>query len=1339
MDRPPPAGSVRRAREHAAARLQNDRSLAMTMSNTADEEPQIARPSVARPTGNGPTAGQIRAPRPPAPYGLQTKDGQIGVAISKPTQMPQWPLQAPILAPMSSGAEPYRPPPGKSQRPQRPPRPSRVPSILDGSKLQDHTPVFQYRPQSTGQELLSVPETPPSVSQQSTQSSVGSIPDFPLPARLPPITPGPPRRSVNLGPPPSARRGVSSFYSNVSFVSPIPEESPRSRSHTSFASSAAIPDSWGSPSPGQSPNYPDAFYDERIAEESGLELYGDDDAEESRLVRSASLGKMARPTLVDAPLPRALERGEYNQRPGPAPFQAEPFRNGTGYVENSSSSSTLPMIKQLLGSSRLPDAIYPTESATDPSSPSSRDTPSPQPPYGGRRYSRLSAIRRPPRLDLDAVTKAESRGSLTSLPDLIRRATRLAASLENGRRPASRFEESGGQDDYGREKDMSLNAEKHQSGLSEMLAAFPPPAQPVVSRRRSIRNSIREQVQSWPLPFNSNRSANPSEEEDAVPNSDSQPSTKRGRRCCGLPLWGFIVVMIVVLLLIAAAVVIPLEFLVIRKQNVEKQAQAALQQCQLQLICANGGTNVVNQGTCSCICTNGFTGFDCTVSSTTGCTTVSLAGDNAINDVTIGTAIPRLIQSSQSNFSISLSATDILAKFNSGNLSCLAENALVTFDGESVRQGDALARVSDSSSDALNVANVVDGVALVTITIMAGQSTTITLPFSPATTQSGSQQPASGSGFSTIVTAPSTFATTLTVDKSSSSSVPSSESSATTTSTVTTTMSMSSGAPAPTATFAVTEEVLDFARVAVLFMLQEENLSVAKDAQSTLQKFFTSASKVNSQVSSDTARNVTVGNGNSVDLVDFRVDVGSFGGVFGGRTTHTRRPAGRGARLKAPSYEVMLGSELVSQSADRASGMVCYIHPIRVTVGLFGVDPLNSHVAEAPQHRGGPIGRFRHPRLPPSNQDFRLRYSDRRHPRALSPQKAENQVIKVECPGCPILVEGHGGQKAELQTDKKNHLELSFSIDHQPESDRLLLNGFELYPSADPFHDILWAPLSLDKKAVKVDGDEDRPGRSTPPPFRPHGSKPQHLGYSLRIHPVAQDEGSQLELIALDLQIIEVGTVFIDGIPNVHVKLIKDPSGKLLIGDIETTTSETLQKTPLDKQQDECITLMCKCLAIVQDKIKNMRRPGKPCHGMMRGGGLPAASSDGEEEVQSKEAQVGKDGDHPAPPSGHWHKEHRPPHHPHHRFHFDGYGPRRTWGQFFKNTALNILLGTVVGLTFGLIAAVISSFFPESDDEKEADFVEEEKAGLMEHQDPPPSYEAPQEEEEEEDVKKATV
>lgn len=454
MDRPPPQGSVRRARERAMAGMPSeDIPPPRMMFGGMDDEPQIARPSMPRQMPMGMPSGPSRIPRAPQ-GGLQTRDRQIGVAISRPTPMPQWPLPASIPEPTDSNGGSYQPPPGRSQPPQRPPRPSRVPSMLDSSRIQDITPSFQYRPEpgrESSDDLL-LPETASSMSRPSTLSSVGSIPDFPLPTQLPP---GPPRRSVNLGPPPSARRGASSFYSNASYVSPIPEESPRSRSHAShasytshasYASSAAMPDGWGSPSPGPSPNYPD-FYDDIIVEEEvSVE---DDDEEERGLVRSASLGKRAKPTLVG----QDTTHGSSEPRPGPAPLQREPFQDGTGYIDYSSSSSTLPQAAKAPDPKPVTqDAMlnaFSSASETNLAVPmeAQRRTPSPQPPAypqppsASRSFSRLSAIRRPPRLDIDAVAKAEARGSLTSLPDLIKRATRLAASLEKGKRPASRFDD----------------------------------------------------------------------------------------------------------------------------------------------------------------------------------------------------------------------------------------------------------------------------------------------------------------------------------------------------------------------------------------------------------------------------------------------------------------------------------------------------------------------------------------------------------------------------------------------------------------------------------------------------------------------------------------------------------------------------------------------------------------------------------------------------------------------------------------------------------------------------------------------------------------------------------
>lgn len=362
------------------------------------------------------------------------------------------------------------------------------------------------------------------------------------------------------------------------------------------------------------------------------------------------------------------------------------------------------------------------------------------------------------------------------------------------------------------------------------------------------------------------RSNNTSREANGPDSDPDNPDKKQNRRCCGLPLWGFIVVMIVILVIMAAAIIIPIEFFVIRRQNNGNDAQASIQQCQEQLTCANGGTNVVNDGICSCICTGGFTGFDCTTAPSPGCTTFTLSSPENMSNVTVGDAIPRLIQQAQSNFSIPLDGEQVIAKLNSANMSCTATNALVTFDGSAVRQSSAaaLAQVNDVNVNAV----VIDGVFWTTITILAGQFTTITIDAqnplgtpTGAVRQGGSTVLSTGTGTS--------IRPTLTVTP-------------TVTRTVTTTVPLSSGqttvpTPTPTPGFKVTEDVLDFARVVVLFVLQEESLRGAEGVQVALQNLFSRTSPV---VSVEEARNVTVGGGWSVDLVDWRVDLGK--GVVGG-------------------------------------------------------------------------------------------------------------------------------------------------------------------------------------------------------------------------------------------------------------------------------------------------------------------------------------------------------------------------------------------------------------------------------------------------------------------------
>jgi hypothetical protein len=507
-----PGGSVRRARELMEAGLSPEMPL------SAQSPPRQRAGDVER----GPGTASPARPRQPMPAALSASrsEGQsIGMAISRPTQVPQWPLAAPVQGNLGQGNTTQLQA-GRGPAPQRPPRPSKskVPSMLDASKLQDHTPTFQYTPQpSSSQQLgsqsggagesltspnVKSPLTP--ASRTSTVSSVGSIPDFPMPVPGPsdqPVPSGPTRKSASLGPPPTARRGASSYYSNVSLVSPIQEESPRTQqTHESYASSAAMPTTWRD-------DASDFFDDDESGErnifaadpipEEGWDSRasnGDDNSERG-LVRNASIGRRGKPSMVttkssDKTQPASMspplgsdklaKMGVFGPmemraaqmkaaatahanaaggRPSPTPMQAEQretrwpmmgttdstLAGGTGFIESSSSESTSTLGRAITPKDADAKAFSPPP-AFDPRM--SKILQAHQAASGvqaadekelERSFSRLSAMRRPPKLDLNAVRDAEARGSLTSLPDLIKRATKLAAMIDKGKRPGSRL------------------------------------------------------------------------------------------------------------------------------------------------------------------------------------------------------------------------------------------------------------------------------------------------------------------------------------------------------------------------------------------------------------------------------------------------------------------------------------------------------------------------------------------------------------------------------------------------------------------------------------------------------------------------------------------------------------------------------------------------------------------------------------------------------------------------------------------------------------------------------------------------------------------------------------
>lgn len=172
------------------------------------------------------------------------------------------------------------------------------------------------------------------------------------------------------------------------------------------------------------------------------------------------------------------------------------------------------------------------------------------------------------------------------------------------------------------------------------------------------------------------------------------------------------------------------------------------------------------------------------------------------------------------------------------------------------------------------------------------------------------------------------------------------------------------------------------------------------------------------------------------------------------------------------------------------------------------------------------------------------------------PAQAVGQTIDVPCAKCK---------------GKDTHLSMDVAVE---EGTKLTLNGYELYPNADPWHGDLTADM------VKSNGK----------------AKEQLLGYSLAVGPHAYDEQQGLEVIGIGLHIIEVGGRFIEGIPTISIKAIKAPSGEILIGDIEL----------VDSEHAGCNDFLCR----VKDGLRSMFKGRKPC-GKMANGHHRGSQADG--------------------------------------------------------------------------------------------------------------------------------
>jgi hypothetical protein len=440
-----------------------------------------------------------------------------------------------------------------------------------------------------------------------------------------------------VAPPPVAyppnRRTASSHFIRMSTVSPILEEPDARASIKSYASSNVIPS-----------NDLEFFYEEGDSD--------DEDPEPQRapsLVRRASLGKRGKPTVtsVKGPLPKPLN-----------PPVPEEIR----HVEGNRANSRESLIKRS-AQGPSPDAISPTDGSKSAASYETEidaylkelETGATEPVTSLKQVQRgtLServGSRRPPRLNMDATRASEARTSLTSLPDLIRRATKLAANLDRGK-TASRL----GMDWMLRENARDPNAaDVEKDGDRIRRAKSPEP-------RKSISPRL-----EWP----SGRSSRP------MLDSEKFPSRYRQRTCCGLNQRTFTGIILLLVLLISAAIVIPIALIVIPKQGNGAQADTAVTTCTPKEACLNGGVGVpVGNDGCSCLCSDGYTGPTCENAPDSACTTISVPG---VSKASIGTEVAPVVLYANANFSIPLQSQALLVQFATWNMSCTSQNALVT-------------------------------------------------------------------------------------------------------------------------------------------------------------------------------------------------------------------------------------------------------------------------------------------------------------------------------------------------------------------------------------------------------------------------------------------------------------------------------------------------------------------------------------------------------------------------------------------------------------------------------------------------------------------------------------
>lgn len=288
----------------------------------------------------------------------------------------------------------------------------------------------------------------------------------------------------------------------------------------------------------------------------------------------------------------------------------------------------------------------------------------------------------PPNINVAAVNEAQPHASLTSLPGLINRALNMANNIEQGKTSSK-------QSDWFGNDLISELAKKGQktASLGQVLEGFT--FSPAVVQReggsghgfdgvshtsRTTTSMSEKFNQIHPQMYSQHNryASDPPHLSNRSRSKYDHRGGPRRRRVCGMPLWLFIALLAGTVTIVALAIALPLALL-----GGKKSPPADPADCAASHPCENRGASVAGpNGTCSCVCVDNFTGFNCAkANNAASCGSVQTSTKAG---ATVGSDLVSLLNNGESQFLVPLNASAVLPIFSTNNLTCDMENALVS-------------------------------------------------------------------------------------------------------------------------------------------------------------------------------------------------------------------------------------------------------------------------------------------------------------------------------------------------------------------------------------------------------------------------------------------------------------------------------------------------------------------------------------------------------------------------------------------------------------------------------------------------------------------------------------